>query len=282
MFMSFFSVSKSQVSDNTMPYAHSHNYYELYFQTSGTRTYFCNNSYYTINENSLIVTRPNVLHQFEGGPFERYLIGVDADIFSQSQLQFLNKLNDKIVVSINEKYVKEIKETINELIKIEQSIIQDKSMIITIKLGFLLHLLFVAQMGEIAPMVRLKTEELGYTIAPTIAKIIKFLEDNYQKNISLDALSEIYQLSKTWICKSFLKATNMTIFEYKTMLQINKAKSLLRSSDLSVEKISKKLGFSVSRYFSKVFKKHTGVSPLQYRKQFRPVDNTILNKKQMH
>ncbi|MBE5752056.1 MAG: AraC family transcriptional regulator [Clostridiales bacterium] len=280
--MSFFSVSKSQVSDNTMPYAHSHNYYEIYIQTAGTRTYFSENSYYTINENTLIVTRPNVLHQFEGGPFERYLIGVAADIFSQQQLNFLNRLNDKIAVSINEKYIKEIKDTLNELIKIEQSIIQDKSMIISLKLGFLLHLLFVAQTGEIAPMVRLDTEDLGYTVAPTIAKIIKYLQDNYQKKISLDDLSEIYQLSKTWICKSFLKATNMTIIEYKLMLQINKAKNLMRTSDLSVEKISKKLGFSTSRYFSKVFKNHTGVSPLQYRKEFRPVDNTILNKKHPH
>ena len=134
-------------------------------------------------------------------------------------------------------------------------------------------------MERIPSMVGLETEAIGYTVAPVIAKMLKFLQDNCCENISLDDLSTKYQLSKTWLCKSFLKATNMTIFEYKTMFQINKAKQMMAETSFPVEKISKKLGFSSSRYFCMVFKKYTGVSPLQYRKQFRPDDNTILNKK---
>lgn len=274
--MSFFSISKTQQKDNTMAYLHSHEYYELYFQISGFRTYFCDNKYYNLAPNTLIVTRPNVLHKFEHGPYERYLISVDLKYFSESQLDFLNALDKKMLVTLEPKRIHEILKTLDELTKIENSIADDKHVLISLKLGLLFHQIHVAQTGTVEPVTALEKDNINYTISPTILKVMDFLQKNYSKKVSLSQLCQEYHLSKTWLCKCFLEANNMTIFEYKIMLQLNAGKKLLASSDYSINKIADIVGFSSSRHFSSMFKKYNGTTPLHWRKNFRPMETTIL------
>ena len=274
--MSFFAISKTQQKDNSMAYLHSHDYYELYFQISGFRTYFCDNKYYNLPPNTLIVTRPNVLHKFENGPFERYLISVDRNYFSESQLDFLNELDEKMLISLDPKQMSKILDSLNELRDIESSVADNKHILLSLKLGLLFHQIYVAQTGTIEPTTALEKDTINYTISPTILKVMDFVQKNYSKKISLNDLCQEYHLSKTWLCKCFLQANNMTIFEYKTMLQINAAKKLLRSSDYSIEKIAQVVGFSSSRHFSSMFKKHNGTTPLHWRKNFRPMETTLL------
>jgi len=274
--MSFFSISKTQKINNTMAYLHSHEYYELYFQVSGFRTYFCDNKYYNLSPNTLIVTRPNVLHKFENGPFERYLISVDRGYFSDSQLDFLNSLDEKMLTKLKPQHVNSIIETLNELTDIENSVMEDKHVLISLKLGLLFHQIHIAQAGNVEPITTLEKDAINYTFSPTILKVMDFMQKNYNKKISLNDLCQEHHLSKTWLCKCFLEANNMTIFEYKTMLQINAAKKLLRSSDHSIEKIAQLVGFSSSKHFSSTFKKHNGTTPLHWRKNFRPMEKTLL------
>ena len=248
----------------------------MYFQISGFRTYFCDNKYYNLSPNTLIVTRPNVLHKFENGPFERYLISVDRSYFSESQLDFLNALDEKMLTTLDPKRINEILNSLNELTEIENSVADNKHILITLKLGLLFHQIHVAQTGTVEPVTSLEKEAINYTISPTILKVMDFVQKNYSKKISLSDLCQEYHLSKTWLCKCFLQANNMTIFEYKTMLQINAAKKLLRGTDYSIEKIAQVVGFSSSRHFSSMFKKHNGTTPLHWRKNFRPMETTPL------
>lgn len=274
--MSFFAISKTKLKDNSMAYLHSHDYYELYFQISGIRTYFCDNKYYNLSPNTLIVTRPNVLHKFENGPFERYLISVNCSYFSDSQLDYLNALDEKMLITLDPKRMDEILDNLNELINIENSVADNKHILISLKLGLLFHQIYVAQTGTVEPTTTLEKDVINYSISPTILKIMDFVQKNYSKKISLNDLCQEHHLSKTWLCKCFLQANNMTIFEYKTMLQINAAKTLLSSSNYSIEKIAQQVGFSSSRHFCSMFKKHNGTTPLQWRKNFRPMEKTLL------
>lgn len=268
--MSFFAISKSEQKENTMAYLHSHEYYELYFQLAGARTYFCDNKYYNLSSNTLIVTRPNVLHKFENGPFKRYLISVDSDYFSENQLNFLNDLDKKMLISLSPKQMPAIETTLDELKKIENSVADDKYVLIALKLGLLFHQIYTAQTGVVQPTITLESDSFNYALSPTILKVMDYIQKNYDRKISLNELCREYSLSKTWLCKCFLQANRITIFEYKTELQVNAAKELLLASSHSIEKIAKAVGFSSSRHFSMVFKKHTGTTPLHWRKQFRP------------
>jgi len=266
--MSFFAISKTNLKDNSMAYLHSHGYYELYFQLEGARTYFCDNKYYDLNPNTLIVTRPNVLHKFENGPYSRILISVDADYFSKYQLDFLHSLDKKMLVKLSPEKMKEILKNLDEIIDIEKSVSEDKSVKISLKLGLLFHQIHSAEIGTVEPILSLKQDSINYAISPTVLKIMDFIKKNYNKKISLDDLSREYSLSKTWLCKCFLQANNMTIFEYKMMCQLNEAKKLLTGTKFSIEKIAQLIGFSSSRHFSMSFKKHTGTTPLSWRRKF--------------
>lgn len=146
-------------------------------------------------------------------------------------------------------------------------------------LGHLFHLLHLAHTNTVPPIANLKQEKVSNLTAPIIVKVVRYIQENFHEKFSLQELSMEYQLSQPWLCKCFLNAMGMTIFEYKTMLQVQNVKKLLNATSLSLNAIADKSGFSSSRYFCMVFKKHTGTSPLQWRKHFRPTDNTILNKK---
>lgn len=269
--MSFFTISKTKFKDNSMAYLHSHEYYELYFQLEGARTYFCDNKYYDLTSNVLIVTRPNVLHKFENGPYQRVLISADANLFSNTQIEFLNTLDKKTLINLSPALMPSIIKTLDEIIDIENTVSEDKQILISLKLGLLFHQIHQAEIGTGEPTTSLLQDGINYTLSPTVLKIMDYVQKNYNKKISLDDISKEYCLSKTWLCKCFLQANHITIFEYKTMCQINEAKRLLRATNLSIEKIALTVGFSSSRHFSMTFKKHLTTTPLNWRKQLRPM-----------
>lgn len=83
---------------------------------------------------------------------------------------------------------------------------------------------------------------------------------------SLDTLSEQFHLSPAYICRIFKKAYNMTPNEFFEQQKIKYATDLLKSNDFSINEVAFSCGYNDSNYFSHIFKKHTGMSPSQYRK----------------
>lgn len=268
--MSFFAVSKTKAEHNSMAYLHAHDYYELYFQLTGTRLYFCNNTYFHLPANTLVVTKPDVLHKFESGPYERVLISISPDFLSENQIAFLGSLDKKMLTRLSPSAMPGIISTLTEIEDLYSSLCDNYRVIISLKLGLLFHQIYAADIGTIEPETYLQHDLLNYEISPTILKIMDFIRKNYHKKFSLSDLCNEYALSKTWLCKCFMQATNMTIFEYKTIFQINEAKRLLITTKFSVRKIALAVGFSSAGYLSMVFKKYTNTTPLNWRKRFLP------------
>ena len=265
--MAFFAISFSAQQKKQMAYLHSHGYYELYFQLEGSRSYFYNNEYYLLKKNSLVTTKPNTLHKFDGGPYQRILISAGADLFSPAQIEFLNKLENE-VITFSDDAILQMKETLDALLELQNSVAEDKQIQIVLKLGLLFHQIHTADRETIKSELSIKSDFTNYLISPAILKIMDYIQNNYNKQISLDDLCKICSLSKTWICKCFWEANHMTVFNYKLSLQLNKAKSLLVETTYSIERIASLTGFSSPNYFSMQFKKNEGISPLRYRRQF--------------
>ncbi|RJE90335.1 response regulator [Paenibacillus sp. 1011MAR3C5] len=99
----------------------------------------------------------------------------------------------------------------------------------------------------------------------SIPKIIAFIDQNYDKELSLQILSEHVHLSKNYLANLFKKETGEGVIDYITRVRMDRAKSLLRGTDLKSSEISLKVGIPDSKYFSKLFKKMTGVTPSEYR-----------------
>ncbi|WP_240762559.1 response regulator transcription factor [Paenibacillus thalictri] len=114
-------------------------------------------------------------------------------------------------------------------------------------------------------------EEKGSESSGThgIQAIHDYIHRHFQEELSLSSLSERFRFSPQYIAKKFKELYNTTLMTYLTELRMEKAKSLLLHTDMTVSAMAGSLGYTDENYFSKVFKKHTGVSPLQFRKQRR-------------
>ena len=94
----------------------------------------------------------------------------------------------------------------------------------------------------------------------------QFMEKQYMDNISLEQVASIAGFSPNYFSSQFKQETGMGFQDYLTMLRINRAKELLRSTPDSVSAIASALGFLDVSYFVKLFKRFEGVTPLTYRK----------------
>ena len=95
--------------------------------------------------------------------------------------------------------------------------------------------------------------------------VIDFMESRLYGKFTMDELSKALSFGKTYISKSFTKACGYSIIDYFNMMKINEAKRLIRESKYNFFEISEKLMFTNSHYFSTMFKKHTGMTPTQYK-----------------
>ena len=93
----------------------------------------------------------------------------------------------------------------------------------------------------------------------------QYINQNYNKRLTLQNVAEKIGLSATYFCSMFREEVGETFLNYLTGIRIEEAKHLLRETDLDIATISERVGYSDSRYFSRVFFKALGVQPTAYR-----------------
>lgn len=92
-----------------------------------------------------------------------------------------------------------------------------------------------------------------------------FLEQHATENVDLAKLATSLHLSYNRFRHLFKRHTGSAPYQYHLQLRINRAKDLLRNTSLSVRQVATALGFCDPYHFSKIFKRHTNVSPQQWR-----------------
>lgn len=103
----------------------------------------------------------------------------------------------------------------------------------------------------------------------SIHDIAKYIEQFAHEDISLQTIASRFFLSREYISRKFKQVMNENVSDYVTRVRIERAKALLASPQLRISQVSEKCGFQDEKYFSKVFKKQTGCSPGEYRKQIQ-------------
>lgn len=104
-------------------------------------------------------------------------------------------------------------------------------------------------------------------IHPAIAQIVGYIEEHYNEPISLDLLAEETGLTKKYMCSLYKKAMGRTIITELTYIRVAHARIFLKQfPSKRGEEIAQMCGFDNSSYFGKVFKKITGHTPDEFRK----------------
>ncbi len=96
---------------------------------------------------------------------------------------------------------------------------------------------------------------------------LRFMHDNFRNDISMTQLSEIIGVTPQHFCRVFKKTMNVRPNEFLTQIRLDEAKRLLSKRDVSVSDAAEKSGFRDAGYFSTVFRKHEGISPVQFKKK---------------
>ena len=96
--------------------------------------------------------------------------------------------------------------------------------------------------------------------------IKQYVDENYSQKIKLDDLASLAFMNKFYLVHEFKKYIGKTPINYLVDRRVEASKELLSSTNLSIEKIAEKAGFSSQSYFNQVFKKKVGTSPTQFRR----------------
>lgn len=102
-----------------------------------------------------------------------------------------------------------------------------------------------------------------------VQKAVAWVDIHYAEEVSLASLAERYHVEHSYFSKIFRQETGRNLIFYITEKRMEKAKEYICGSDMSLTEIAYMAGYDDYTYFSRVFKKNTGVSPREYRDGFR-------------
>lgn len=112
-----------------------------------------------------------------------------------------------------------------------------------------------------------KIKQQNQVYSEAVEKIIEYMEHNYNNTITLDILADYVHMNRSYVSHLFKKETGENINNMLIDIRIEKAKMLLLNSKDSIQNICEMVGIPDSAYFSKIFKKQVGISPLEFRKE---------------
>lgn len=99
-----------------------------------------------------------------------------------------------------------------------------------------------------------------------VGEIKQYIEEHLGDDLSRNTLAELACLNPSYLARLFRSKTGYSLVDYITKRKIKRVQKMLLTTDLSVSQIAFELGYTNMPYFSKVFKKETGCTPVEYRK----------------
>lgn len=98
-----------------------------------------------------------------------------------------------------------------------------------------------------------------------VGAAVRYIQASYFEDLSLDTVSREVGVSSGYLSRLFKQVTGGTFKSYITRIRMQEAKRLLSETGIKVYEIAEKVGYNDQHYFSEVFRKESGLSPLEYR-----------------
>lgn len=117
---------------------------------------------------------------------------------------------------------------------------------------------------------RLVRKHSANQYSPFIQKTVVYIDANLNGDLSLHTLANLLNLNASYLSSLFHKETGKTVTDYVSTRRMDAASKLLRTTQLQVQTIAQHCGINDSNYFSKLFKKQYGMTPLQFRERNHP------------
>ena len=241
---------------------HWHNSLEIVLPICGGEYAWVDGRYYKLYQENMmpLIINSRSIHAFESGSPKPY-IGLALLI----NYQFLKD----VYPEIDHIYFKQPDEEVGMLIKKQLFLINEyyetesihKDLLITSALFHLIYLLVEHLSVEKKDKVELKSEKNKHRII----SIINYIDENYQEDLTIEQLSEVFHLSEGHLSKLFKENLGMTIKAYISQTRAKEVRQALLASDLPLIDIAIMCGFPNVKSMNKVFKDLYHCTPKQFR-----------------
>lgn len=215
-----------------------------------------------VNKGMLIVLFPGQWHTYcpdTGTGWNEYYIGFEGSMADELFKNQFFCLDEQILeVGLNEELVRLFQRAL-EVAEADKAASQQHLA------GILLHIA-----GMILSLSKNKALEKD-NAAQKIEQAKIIMNENVYKEIDPEELAQKLNISYSWFRKMFKDYTGYSPAKYFQELKLRKAKQLLANTSRSVKEICFQLGYTSTEYFSNLFKKHTGLTPMEYRATGRGV-----------
>jgi AraC family transcriptional regulator, L-rhamnose operon transcriptional activator RhaR len=254
---------------------HEHNFHELVIVFDGEGTHYTSNEKYHIRQGDVFLIKPGTKHAYGNTknlklinllylPDKLKLSSYDLNnspgyhAFFEVEPAMRKQHGFKSRLHLSSGKLEYIKKLINS---IDKELNSDKPEALFMAVSYFMQIIgFIARSYT-------KTEVPEQMDILYLSEVISYIETNYQHNISIANLAKKASMSEITLYRMFKKAFNISPINYIISVRISRAQEMLNNSKLNISEIARETGFSDSNYFSRAFKKLTGVSPRLYRKQ---------------
>ena len=230
-------------------------YYILHFITKGKGRFVIGDKEYILKKGDCFLLPPKITTYYEAdkkNPYIYYWVGFDG-IESKGLLEKTGLVLDDNYV-IHPKNFNSVFEMFSNF-----DVSTTNNSAIPYQLVGKLYLLFSEIMSDQSSENEQKSNYVDLAI--------NYMNLNYAKNISIELLSRIVGVDRTYFYRLFKESTKISPKEYLSNLRIEKAKMLLCNSNMNIKEIALSVGFSNYLSFERVFKEKSGVNPTIYRKK---------------
>ncbi len=132
--------------------------------------------------------------------------------------------------------------------------------------GFLKTQLLICMFGYLSSDSSFELSKNKITRSEQISKILTYVQDNY-RTVTLEKLAEHFHYTVPYVSKLVRSATGLTFTEILREIKFDVCRSLLLNSDLKINRIAEVAGFQNTDHFNRVFKKHMGITPTEFKKK---------------
>jgi YesN/AraC family two-component response regulator len=237
--------------------AHWHDSIEILYFVEGTANVKCDNNTVSANLGDIVIVNTNQLHQIHSTSkkCKYHCLIISPSFFNRNELDLFTKVFVNLVSQ--DIYITNLFDSI-----INEFNSKDKNYKLSIR-GCIYNVFTYFMRNCINDTTVISNQRKK--ILDAIKLTLSYMENNYQKPITLDEICSRIYLSKYYLCRIFKEEIGKSPIEYLNLIRISKATELLQSGKYNVTEAAEKCGFSNISYFSKVFKKYKSQPPSKMR-----------------
>lgn len=249
---------------------HWHNAIEIIMPLTNDFEAYCDGREYKMAERDILIIPSGTLHSLKARTGRRLILQVDNSSFvnNPALTQLYSVLTEPVL--INKGYSHEFLEFAGSIIKDIYVLYSNFNEVSEVYI-YIKVLTLLAKIREFQ-LSRIRYDDDG-RYSETFATVMRYIDQNYMNDISLDELSSLAGYSTYHFSRIFKKYSNTTFINFLNRRRVKAAEMMLLESENSITDVAMKSGFSSLTTFNRVFKMINGCTPSEYKKLYRMAHN---------